>query len=45
MKGELKSLTIENLIIPNDNNHSLKQSKKPSNNNISSYKFFFNKKC
>lgn len=26
MKGELKLLTIENLIIPDDNNHSLKQS-------------------
>lgn len=26
MKGELKSLTIDNLIIPDDNNHSLKQS-------------------
>lgn len=26
MKGELKSLTIDNLIIPDDNNHSFKQS-------------------
>lgn len=27
MKGELKSLTIENLIIPDDKNNSFKQSK------------------
>lgn len=27
MKAELKLLTIENLIIPDDNNHSIKQSK------------------
>lgn len=26
MKGELKSLTIDNLIIPDDNDNSLKQS-------------------
>lgn len=26
MKGELKLLTIENLIIPDDNNDSIKQS-------------------
>lgn len=26
MKGELKSVTIDSLIIPDDNNHSLKQS-------------------
>lgn len=33
MKGELKSLTVENLIIPDENNQSLKQSNKPSNDN------------
>lgn len=27
MKGELKSLTIDNLIIPDENDQSLKQSK------------------
>lgn len=27
MKGELKSLTIDNLIVLDDNNHYLKQSK------------------